>query len=208
MSSVKQSPTREQQLASIPDELMAKRRKAAGDVTRQRVMRLLSEDEEWTAKELADALDVSVNGLYYHLRVLEAAELIAPGGGRQGPSGLERTYRAGETWLVTHELNEDLILTYHAILENAKYEAAQATYRQIALNEKGKALPHVAVRCPGFQTTHEEIVEFDARLWDLIAEFRSRGEQLCAMPEDTEAPLVEFFLAYALLERTQHARTS
>src|SRR4051812_35071675 len=107
----------------MDEALMAKRRRAAGDATRQRLMRALSEqDLEWTAKELADELRVGVNGLYYHLRVLEDAELIEEGAGRSGDRGMERTYRPTDKWLVTHELNEDLIHAYHAILEVAKHE--------------------------------------------------------------------------------------
>lgn len=197
---------REEQLRQISDEVMVKRRKAASDVTRQRMMRLLTEEDEWTAKEMADALDVNVNGLYYHLRVLEAAEIVVSGAGRSGPSGMERTYHASGNWQVTHELNEDLILTYQALLENAKYEAAQATYRQIEMVKSDEEPPHVSVNGPGFVTTHDEIVEFDSRLWDLIAEFRERGEQLSGMRRDDDAPASEFFFTYALVEKTPRLR--
>jgi DNA-binding transcriptional ArsR family regulator len=199
---------RDAQARTISDALMAKRRKAAADVTRQRALRILGDGEERTAKQLSDELGVGVNGLYYHLRVLEDAELVAPGAGRASGSGMERTYRKSDKWLVTHELNEDLVHVFNALLETAKHETEQAVYRQIEAAKKreepavvGDVQPFVAVNSPSFRTTPAEIREFADRLWELCTEFRDRATHMQALPAVKGAPLSELFCAYAIVER-------
>ncbi len=190
---------RQAQASVISDELMTKRRRAAGDVTRQRAMRLLEDGRSWTAREMAEALDVGVNGLYYHLRILEDAELIQPGRPKKGVA--ERAYEKSERWLVTHELNEDLILAYDAILETAKYECADAVRQQMRAVAEDTPVPHIAVGASGFATTAAEIHEFAERLAALEREFRERADDLAGLAEDPEAPQRECLLTYALIER-------
>lgn len=188
------------QAAVISDELMIKRRRAAGDVTRQRVMGLLHDEQSWTAREMADSLDVGVNGLYYHLRVLEEAELIQPARPKSGST--ERAYEKGEKWLVTHELNEDLILAFNAILETGKYECADAVRQQIRAVAEDLPEPFVTVNAPRFATTSSEIREFAERLSALVTEFWERGQALAVLPVDEDTPLHECLFTYALIERT------
>jgi DNA-binding transcriptional ArsR family regulator len=192
---------RDEQAAAISDELMTKRRKAAGDVTRQRALRLLDDGQERTAKELAEQLGVGVNGLYYHLRVLEDAEFITAGAGRDSGSGMERTYRKGDKWLVTHVLNEDLIHVYHAILETAKHECEQTIYRQIEAVQRGEEPPYSTINSPGFRTTPDEIREFAAQMWALWTEFSERATHLQELADDQDQPLSELYCAYAIVER-------
>jgi DNA-binding transcriptional ArsR family regulator len=192
---------RDEQLQKIDDSLMKKRRRAAGDATRLRIIRLIRGDRDWTAKELAEALGVGSNGLYYHLRVLEDAELITAGAGRPSPSGLEKTYQKSENLLVTHELNDDLILVYHSYMEVTKYECEQGVYRQIAAVRAGEPAPFIASAMPGFGTTAAEILEFHERLQQLLQEFRARALDLLAMQQDTDPPLKDLFFTYALVEK-------
>jgi len=73
----------------LSEEIVLKRRKAAGDPVRQRVLDQFYDGHDRTAKELSTALGLGVNGLYYHLRILEEANLIVLGSGRASASGME-----------------------------------------------------------------------------------------------------------------------
>ena len=191
---------RQEQLAKIDETLMKKRQRAAGDATRLRITRLLG-NVEWTARELAEALGVGTNGLYYHLRVLEDAELIAPGAGRATSSGMEKTYKKSDRWLVTHELNEDLILVYKSYCEVMKHECEQAVYRQIEAVQADTPVPYLNSGLPGFATTPEEIAEFGERLRALVEEFRTRAIHLEEIQTEDDPARKDLFFGYALVEK-------
>lgn len=164
----------------LDESVITKRRKAAGDVTRQRILERFYTDRDWTAKELASSLGVGANGLYYHLRILEDAELIAPSTPRETASGYERTYRRAENQHIDWELDENLAMVFASLLECAKHEAAEAVYDAAAELDAGTPTtrPVVLVNRPSFATTREEVAEFAARLSGLVDEFRRRAADL------------------------------
>lgn len=190
--------------AGLSEEVVAKRRKAGADPVRQRIMERFYEDRDWTAKELSAALGLGTNGLYYHLRILEDAELILPAGGRPGDRGLEKTYRLATNLHVDFEGYEDLGLVFTAMLEATKHDVAEAVYDAMAGSHDDSPdafVPFVAVQAPAFTTTHEEILEFSNRITGLIQEFMARARELRAMDDDPTSPLRRLKFTYALRER-------
>lgn len=188
----------------LSEELIAKRRRAGSDPVRQRIMERFYEDRDWTAKELAESLRLGANGLYYHLRILEDAELIVAAGGRPGPRGLEKTYRRAENQHIDWELDEDLVMAFASLLEAAKHDVAEAVYdaaTELEDDADQDVRPVIDVSAPAFTTTRAEIVEFATRLRDLVGEFRSRAEDLRGMQPDKETPWRRLKFTYALYER-------
>lgn len=167
------------------------------------------EDRDWTAKELAESLRVGANGLYYHLRILEDAELISSAGGRPGPRGLEKTYRRADNQHIDWELDEDLVMAFSSLLEAAKHDVADAVY-DAAAELSGEARPEVRpvldVSSPAFTTTREEIAEFSARLSKLVRDFRSRAEKLRARSGEDTDNWRQLRFTYALYERPAGGR--
>lgn len=187
----------------LSEEVVVKRRKAAADPVRQRVMAKFYGDRDWTAKELAASLGLGVNGLYYHLRLLEDAQLIVPTAGRPGDRGMERTYRLAANQHVDFELNEDLALAFTALLEAAKHDVTEAVYDAIAGDDGAEDSwrPFVGVNSPAFDTTHEEIAEFGRRVFELVREFRDHAKDLQAVGADPSSPWRRLQFTYALRER-------
>lgn len=182
----------------LGEDVIVKRRKAAADPTRLRILERFYEDRDWTAKELADALGLGANGLYYHLRILEDAQLVVPGGGRPGSKGLERTFRRADNLHVDWELDENLVMHGSSILEAAKHDVAESVYEARAEVEAGEKRPQLVgpVGTPGIRTTRDEIFAFHQRLNELINEFRTRAKTVAG--EDDRVMLK---LTYALRER-------
>src|SRR5689334_9472065 len=108
-------------------ERMERKRRAGTDPTRLRMLELMSDGEEWTAKELAAELGLGANSLYHHLRVLEDAVLIEKAGTRAPGRMVETTYRltAAQHQRTTWELDEDLALTFAGLLEAAKADVRE-----------------------------------------------------------------------------------
>lgn len=187
----------------ISEELMKKRRKAAADPVRQRILDRFFEDRDWTAKELADALGLGANGLYYHLRILEDAELIAVAGSRAPGKMVEKTYRITDNRHIDWELDEDLAMVFASLLESAKHDTAEAVYdlaRQ-AEDDGDGPFPVVDVSAPSFTTTTEEAREFYDRLRALVSEFRTRADDLREIELGTPATWRNVKLTYAFRDR-------
>lgn len=188
--------------AGLSEEVIQKRRKASTDPVRQRMMERFYEDRDWTAKELAAALGLGVNGLYYHLRILEDAELIVPSGGRPGDRGLEKTYALGSNQHVDWEVDEDMVMMFSAMLESAKHSISEAVYETIEAGETGDfaSSPFIAVNAPSFTTTREEIVEFSRRVLGLVREFSDRAKEIKGELDDPSV-LRRMKFTYALRDR-------
>ena len=188
----------------ISEELMQKRRKAAADPVRQRILERFYEDRDWTAKELAQALGLGANGLYYHLRILEDAELITVAGTRSPGKMVEKTYRFAENMHVDWELDENLAMVFASLLEVAKHDTAEVIYDAARIAEAGETagrLPIVDVSAPAFTTTAEEVSEFYERLRALVSEFRSRAADLRQIEQGTPASWRQVKLTYAFRDR-------
>lgn len=187
----------------ISEDQMRKRRKAAADPVRQRILDRFFEDRDWTAKELADALGVGANGLYYHLRILEDAGLIAVAGSRAPGKMVEKTYRMADNRHIDWELDEDLAMVFASLLESAKHDTAEAVYDLARRAEEGDEgpFPVVDVSAPSFMTTTEEAAEFYERLRALVNEFRTRANDLREIERGTPASWRNVKLTYAFRDR-------
>lgn len=182
---------------------MKKRRKAAADPVRQRILDRFFEDRDWTAKELAAALGVGANGLYYHLRILEDAELIAVAGTRAPGRMVEKTYRMTDNVHIDWELDEDLAVVFASLLESAKHDTTEAVY-DLARQAEGDSdgpFPVVDVSAPSFTTTAEEAAELHERLRALVSEFRARADDLRGIEQGTPASWRQVRLTYAFRDR-------
>lgn len=188
---------------AVSAEVVLKRRKAAGDPIRQRVMDLFYDGGDWTAKELATVLGLGVNGLYYHLRILEDAQLVELGSGRPSPSGMEKSYVLAANLHCDWQFDEELVRMYAAMLEGVKYDMTEAVYeaaQEVADHPDLTPAPAAHVRNHSFVTSRLEIAEFYVRLESLIGEFRQRAEALDQVL--TSSPLGRAMkLTYALRER-------
>jgi predicted ArsR family transcriptional regulator len=180
---------------------MERKRKAGTDSTRLRMMELMSNGAEWTAKELAAELGLGPNSLYHHLRVLEDAVLIEKAGTRAPGRMVETTYRltTAADQQLTWELDENLALLFTALLEAAKADVQESVYAAAKQVEAGDALPWgtVLVEAPSFVTTAAEVAEFQKRLKRLLTEFRRRA---AALPAESSGRTTMKF-TYALRDR-------
>ncbi|MFP5326745.1 MAG: ArsR/SmtB family transcription factor [Acidimicrobiia bacterium] len=179
---------------------MKRKRKAGTDPTRLRMLEAMSDGGEWTAKELAAELGVGANSLYHHIRVLESAVLVEKAGTRAPGRMVETTYRltAAPDQRTTWDLDEDLVLTFIALLEAAKADVREAVHeaaRRVAAGEK-PLWETVLVESPSFITTPADIADFRHRLRALVSEFRDRSK---AAAEDSTKVTLKF--TYALRER-------
>jgi hypothetical protein len=165
------------------DEVMAKRRRAIADTVRQQILDAMvrSNKEEWTAKDLAASLGLGINGLYYHLRLLEDAQFIVVSGERPGMKGVERTYRPASDQRLTWELDEELVAVLQGNLERAKRDVAERVYdmaRREAENDEPHRWSIPVVSGPQFTTTHAEIAALHKDLSALVARYRERAKAL------------------------------
>jgi predicted ArsR family transcriptional regulator len=173
---------------------MEQKRRAVADPVRQRLLLQFYEARDWTAKELADALGVRPNGLYYHLRILEDTGFIGVVGTRAGRRMVERVYRGTNpgqriTWDIAEQPVE-FANHLKTLLEVAKVDVEDAIFDTVA-TEPDRLLAHV--ESPAFKTTPEEIDEFRGRLKELVQEFRDRAK------ETAQTKTLRF--TYALRER-------
>ena len=182
-------------------DLMERKRKAGSDSTRLRMMELLSNGEEWTAKELAAELGLGPNSLYHHLRVLEDAVLIEKAGTRSPGRMVETTYRLtpATDQKTTWELDENLALLFAGLLEAAKADVQESVYEVAKRVEAGEKLSWqtVLVEAPSFVTTPAEVAAFQKRLKALLTEFRQRAKALPPKP----AARTTMKFTYALRDR-------
>lgn len=185
----------------LSEEIVLKRRKAAGDPVRQRVLDQFYDGQERTAKELSAALGLGVNGLYYHLRILEDAQLIVLGSGRASTSGMEKTYVLAEDLRCDWQYDEEMVRMYSAMLEGVKYDMTEAVYeaaQAVAHEPAIDPAPAAHVRNHFFTTSRQEIHELYQGIEALIGEFRERANTLS---NENESDLRRAKVTYALRER-------
>ncbi len=189
------------QRGDMSEEIVLKRRKAAGDPVRQRVLDQLYDGQDRTAKELSAALGVGVNGLYYHLRILEDAQLIVLGSGRSSASGMEKSYVLAEDLRCDWQYDEEMVRMYSALLEGVKYDMTEAVYeaaQAVADDPAIEPAPAAHLRNHSFTTTRQQIHELYQGIEALIGQFRKRAENL-SNSDASEMRLAK--VTYALRER-------
>lgn len=162
------------------DPAMKKRRQAAADPTRMRIIGLLGESEGMTAKELGQRLHMEPNRLYWHLRILEEAGLIEVAELRAAGRNTERVYKQGFDGRWAWDAQDPIELAHYmaAQLEVTKIEGEQALFEQAESLKQGEEAPVITWGRPTITTTHKEIKEFTKRLNDLMAEFRARAKAI------------------------------
>jgi len=104
-----------------------------GDPTRLRIFEVLQESP-MTAKQLAGALGLVTNRLYYHLRILLAAGVIAPAGTQVNGRFAEQMFSAPATQfdreLVSGADREDRAAFFSAMFKATADEVHDATLGQ------------------------------------------------------------------------------
>ena len=162
------------------DEAMQERRRAIADPLRMRILGLLNDSAGgMTANELGERLGMTPNRLYYHLRILETADVIGVVDTRASGRMVERVYdqisRGRFIWDAENPL--ELAMVLGAGLEVSRMGAEEALFEQARRIASKDEPPVVTWGTPSFATTHEEIVEFVKRVDALQMEFRERAAE-------------------------------
>lgn len=191
-------------IALANDEGIQRRRRVMSDPLRMRIGWLLDE-HGLTAKEIADRLRIEPNRLYYHLRMMEEAGVIAVVDHKVVGRLAERVYKVvfKGRYVWDFRAPDDLVMNLNAILEITKADAQQTLYDR-AESEAGEHI--VTWGHPSFPTSREEIAEFARRVEALQMEFRQRGRDLIekvggTIPEDFR----QLWLTWVVYERDTEA---
>ncbi len=162
------------------DPAMKRRRHAAADPTRMRIMGFISESEGMTAKEIGHRLHIDPNRLYWHLRILEEAGIVEVAELRATGRNTERVYKWGYDGRWAWDAEDPMDLSHYmaAQLEVTKIEGEQALFEQAESLKQGEEPSVITWGRPTVTTTHKEIEEFTKRLNDLMAEFRERANAI------------------------------
>jgi DNA-binding transcriptional ArsR family regulator len=167
-----------------PDMTPVQERKklAVGDPLRIRLVTFIqsSERRDWTVKELAEELGATANGLYYHLRVLEEAQLVTTTGHKVVDRFAERTYGsvAPEDMLADWDVNrpEELAPYFDSLLELAKADVRAALFDLARDVESGGKEDwwRAGVQKRSWTLSARDAKAFNKRLFALLAEFHER----------------------------------
>jgi len=176
------------------NEMMKKRRQALTDATRFRILMLLDRSENGlTAKELAEALGKDTNRLYYHLRMLEEAEMIESNESRPGHRMVERIFVPKEHSLMRWDADDPIEMSDYlrAQMESARFDGERAIFAMAEAIKQKKPEPVVTWATQYFETTHDDALELHNRVSALRAEFKAHGEALRTKGETVQR--IEFF---------------
>jgi DNA-binding transcriptional ArsR family regulator len=147
-------------------------RRALSDPIRVRAWEALNESE-LSANEIAARLSVNPNRLYYHLRILEDADLIEVAGTRKAIKGTERLYR------VTNRATgpqlgeggpEERALFFGSQLDATKADLQDAVFDQATRRRDIRVLRATLV------ASTEEASELMAAISETIERIRARPE--------------------------------
>ncbi len=181
-----------------------KRFKVVGDPTRYRVLTLMRLRDRWTAKELAESLGVDPNRLYYHLRILEEAELIQVVDTQASGRMVERIYGLTENWRVTYDPREPEERIHHLRAQLAATSAAaeDAIFAQARQAEAGERPTYIDYATPGTYTAlPEDFAEFNDKVKALVKELHEKARARRASGEAPPEGWRELSFLYVLVEK-------
>jgi DNA-binding transcriptional ArsR family regulator len=170
---------------------MAARRRAFSDPTRVRIREALASGEQ-TVRQLGQQLGVEPNRLYYHLRILEAAELVEVVGTLAEGRMVEKIYGAAGGSFGSDLPGEDAterIAFFHSLLDATKADLTDVIFEQVRQVDAGETpLKARLIKGLAFATTNdvdELAADFDKLLADYAKRATTRataGEELTAYP--------------------------
>lgn len=175
----------------VASTIQERKRGAAADAVRVRLITFLqtSDRADWTVKELAEALTVTANGLYYHLRVLVEAQLVAVTGHKVVDRLAERTYGpvAPEEMVTDWSMGrpQELVPYFDGLLDLAKADV-QAALFDAARNYEDtgeEAWWRVGVQKRTWTLPPDSVKEFNKRIFALLAEFQTRSNDASGEPD-------------------------
>ena len=181
-----------ERLVSDPETL-----KALSDPLRLRMLETMVTrvDQPWSAKELANRLDVPQTRLYHHLELLLERDLVRVAEQRVVSGIIETRYRvAALSFRLDHrllsgraELNEAGREVLHTVFDSARDDVARALQRHFgggsASGEAPELDPNRPIVSRGLALLKpERAAEFRERLADLIKEFEPDEESAGAEP--------------------------
>jgi DNA-binding transcriptional ArsR family regulator len=187
--------------SSTTQDLLSKKRKAYSDPVRLRIIECLAAQGERTAKQLGEAVGVETNRLYYHLRILEGAELVKIGGAEATRTGAERIYSAATPYGAGNELPGvdpvERVLFFSSILDATKSEISDIVFEQARQTDAGEQPLAARMIRGALYGRHEAIDEFASRFAALLDEFNERARTAAA---DRPSSVLRFPLTFAVYE--------
>lgn len=178
--------------------------RVVGDPTRYRILTLMRMRERWTAKELGEDLGIEANRLYYHLRILEAAELIHVVDTKAAGRMVERIYSLTGNWRVTYDPREpeeriDHLRAQLAATTAAAEDAIYAQARQVA---DGERLSAIHFGTPGtYSALPEDFEEFHQKILALVKELHEKARARRASGVEPPEGWRELSFQYVLVEK-------
>lgn len=162
-------------LATDPE--MRDRRAAISDPVRLRILAALSDSDGLSARELGQRLSMNPNRLYYHLRILDQANVVGVVETRASGRFAERVYKDVYGGRYAWEASDPVgMSTYLAAwLELVREGAEEALYEQARRLEADNEPPIVTFNMPSFETTHSDVIQFMKRVDGLQKEFRDKA---------------------------------
>lgn len=173
----------EPETALVVDELEAL--KILSHPLRLEIMDLMT-DEPRTVKQIASALDISPNKLYYHVNVLEKHGFIKLVDVRVVSGILEKHYRVSAYEITVKDGllkraepggEEGITTLVESVLDRAKQDIT-AALRVRALSDQELGRSQMILLTKQVSMTKERALEFSNQLKDLAAEFEQGVEEI------------------------------
>lgn len=178
-------------------------RRALSDPLRVRIREVLATGHR-TVKQLGADLGIEPNRLYYHLRILEAADLITVAGTTATGRMVEKVYASASGSYGSELSGEDpidKITFFHALLDATKADLTDVILEQGRQLEAGEP-PQTARLVKGIlAAVPEDLNEFAARFDQLLQEYNDRATAAAEAGRSEE--LRAFPFTFAVYERPQ-----
>jgi DNA-binding transcriptional ArsR family regulator len=171
-------------LAGVRTVESAEALKAMGDPLRLRVLQLLmvslTSQRTWSVKEIAAELGQPVTKLYHHVKLLEAADLIADVETRVVSGIVEHRYRAkqrslrfdDQMFFASPEMRHESITQIAAVLDSTRDDLIDYLYREDA------DLDLVTVLRATSRLTAAELAEVNAKVEEMIDGFQKNRDDI------------------------------
>ena len=180
-------------------------RRALSDPLRVRIREVLATGEK-TVKQLGSELGIEPNRLYYHLRILEAADLITVAGTTATGRMVEKVY-ATTSESYGNELSGDdpidKITFFHALLDATKADLTDVIVEQARQVEAGEPRQTARLLKGIVAASLPDIIEFAERFEQLLNEYGERAT--AAVEAGRSDELRAFPFTFAIYERPQPA---
>lgn len=168
-------------------------RRAMSDPLRVRIREVLATGEK-TVKQLGSDLGIEPNRLYYHLRILEHAELVTVAGTTASGRMVEKVYATTSESFANELSGEDpidKITFFHALLDATKADLTDVIVEQARQAQAGEPRLTARLLKGVVAATLTDIDELAERVDQLLDEYANRataavdagrGDELRAFP--------------------------